>query len=213
MFKLIICVVVLLNMVPVFADFNSYPRIKPKYESYNSKKANIPIYNGSRRNSRIYPRYCPSCNIRNHYLSKSDLSALEKYALNKTYRRESDLARLERLENLAFGATQYGNLDNRLQNVETAILSRPQYKNKASVLSNLANYFSGQPTGFTPNILPYSVNDVYGTFNSTPYLFTNSPNNGFNRSNIEGYSNGPWSHSLGSSIENFGTGSSIRIID
>ena len=105
-----------------------------------------------------YPHYnCPECHYNGDYLSHGNLNALEKYALNKTYRKESDLTRLERLENLAFGATQLGDLDSRYTNVEQAILSRPKYKTKNSMLGSLANFLAGTPTGYTPAIDSKSI--------------------------------------------------------
>ncbi len=153
----------------------------------------------------------PSYNYLNSQAINKDLNALEKYALNKTYRRESDLERLERLENLAFGATQFGDLDRRFSNVERAILSRPKSQPQQSLLNNLANYFSGQATGFTPNLTPYPRMNNLGGFTSNPYLFTPNPN--YNSNRFENYSNGLFGGGWRQSGHNFGTGSSIRILD
>jgi hypothetical protein len=163
-----------------------------------------------------YPHYnCPECHYNGDYLSHGNLNALEKYALNKTYRKESDLTRLERLENLAFGATQLGDLDSRYANVEQAILSRPKYKTKNSILSNLSNYFTGTPTGFTP-----SLNNFYNSSLGLPpgLGFTNFggdflPTPGYMNQNFEQYSNGPFNSGWGMSSHNYGAGSSVRILD
>ena len=55
-----------------------------------------------------------------------NLNLLEEYAFNKTYKKEANLKRLERLEEAAFGAVQSGDYDTRYRNVQTAILSRPK---------------------------------------------------------------------------------------
>ena len=129
-----VVLLLIINIIPVYADtFSSKLKM-------NQPKTIISTYEGSRRQNRLHPHHCPQCHYNNPYLSSNDLSALEKYALNKTYRRESDLARLERLENLAFGTIQEGDIHNRYHNLETAILSRPQYKTKNSLLNNIFSY-------------------------------------------------------------------------
>ena len=215
MIKYIIIFLVFINAISVNAEIITSNILGRNYSNtFQSKlkmnQSNI-ITTGnptSRKQNRLYPKHCPQCRHQNPFLSPNELSALEKYALNRTYHRENDLARLERLENLAFGSTQYGDIGSRYANVENAILSRPQYKTKNTLLSNLANYFGGQTTGFTPNITPY--NSLEG-FTSNPYGFTTSP--GYNNNNIEQYSNGIFGGGWGISGSDFGTGSSIRILD
>ena len=187
--------------MPAFADtFNSKLKM-------NQPKTIISSYEGSRRQNRLHPHHCPQCHYNNPYLSSSELNALEKYAMNKTYRRENDLRRLERLENLAFGATQNGDLFSRYKNVEDAILSRPQYKQKQSFLGKLANYFAGQATGFTPSMMPYNN---LGGFTSNPYAFTPTP--GYQNNSFEQYSNGIFSGGWGHMGQDYGTGSSVRML-
>ena len=161
----------------------------------------------------IFIRIFPSLNCIVHVNVKSTgykLSpALEKYALRKTYGRENELQRLERLENLAFGAVQSGNPVIRFKNVENAILSRPQYNTKQSLLNNVANYFAGQTTGFTPSITSYPNYTNLGGFSSNPYMFTPK----YSNSNYEQYSNGIFGGGWGMRGSDFGTGSSIRILD
>lgn len=214
----IIYLLILLTTGSVFADFVTYSGNSPNYNNgfqsklkMNQPKTTIASYSGSRRQNRLYPPHCPNCHNYNPYLSKSDLNNLEKYALNKTYRRESDLQRLERLENLAFGATQYGDIRSRYQNVENAILSRPKYNTNRSILGNLANYFSGQTTGFTPSLTNYPTYNNLGGFSSNPYLFTQP--SGYQNNSYEQYSNGIFGGGWGVSGSDFGTGSSIRILD
>ena len=197
-----VVLLLIISIIPVYADtFSSKLKM-------NQPKTIISTYEGSRRQNRLHPHHCPQCHYNNPYLSSSELNALEKYAMNKTYRRENDLRRLERLENLAFGATQNGDLFSRYKNVEEAILSRPQYKQKQSFLGNLANYFAGQATGFTPSMMPYSN---LGGFTSNPYAFT--PNPGYQNNNFEQYSNGIFSGGWGHMGQDYGTGSSVRILD
>ena len=212
MFKIIVLFILLLNSISVFADTVAYTGNSPNYNGFQSKlKMNNPktITVGSTnsyRQNRINPRYCPQCHYNNPYISHQDLNALEKYALNKTYRRESDLRRLERLENLAFGSTQSGDIISRYRNVENAILSRPNYGAKQSLLNNVANFFAGQATGFTPSLMPYNN---LGGFSSNPYAFTP----GYGNNNFEQYSNGIFGGGWGMSGHDFGTNSSIRILD
>ena len=210
MIKFIICLIVFSNILPTFASINSYNNNFQSKLKMNQPKNQI-IYDGSRRQNRSHPHHCPECHYNNPYISHNDLNALEKYALNKTYRRESNLERLERLENLAFGATQNGDIYSRYRNVENAILSRPKYGTKNSLLNNIANYFAGQATGFTPNLIPYNGYTNLGGFSSNPYAFTPTP--GYNNNSFEQYSNGIFGGGWGISGHDYGTGSSVRILD
>jgi len=134
-----------------------------------------------------------------------NLSALEKYALNKTYPREYPLQRLERLENLAFGSIQYGDLETRYRNVENAILSRGRaVPNKRNVWSSLGNYFAGQMTGYTPPV------QNYGNYYSYPEYGLEGSNYGTQR--IDQFSNGIFGGGYNLMNQNLGTGSSIRIL-
>ena len=162
---------------------------------------------------RNYPYYQPH----NYYypiVSSADLSALEKYAMNKSYSRENPIHRLERLENLAFGSTQYGDIESRYKNVEAAILSRPNYTNtKRSLLNNVANYFAGQATGFTPSItnsLPdnYYPSHSYNTGSNSFYTYPS----GYGTQRIDHYSNGLFGGGYNVNNSSLGNGSSIRIL-
>ncbi len=166
-------------------------------------------YNNGYRNRRYYNQYPRRRYFNNgNYFSTSsltDLSALEKYTLDKTYSRESDLQRLERLETEAFGAIQQGDINSRYENVRSAILSRPKQNYKTSWLRNLGNFFSGQMTGFTPSF----DNDPFfsgSSFAGTPYPTT------YGNSNITQYAS-PWGS--GYHINNYGTGSGcgVKILD
>ena len=216
MLKIILSIFIIIGTLPAFADYittgNSFYN-----NGFNSKlkmnqPKNIVVSSPAVNNNLGYPNRCAHC--RDYYppyqpLSRNNLSALEKYALRKTYGNESELHRLERLENLAFGAIQSGNPLIRYRNVENAILSRPQYGTKQSMLSNIANYFAGQSTGFTPSITSYPHYTNCGGFSSNPYMHTPQ----YNNSAFEQYSNGIFGGGWGISGHDFGTGSSVRILD
>ena len=218
MFKILFSLLLLLNILPALAyympngntlysnNFNSRLKMnQPKTIITSSTTSTLPHYRNRNYSQQFHPNYYTA----NTYLPKQSLNALEKYALNKTYRSESDLQRLERLENLAFGAIQYGNPIDRYKNVENAILSRPQYNTKQSLLNNVANYFSGRATGFTPPIYAYPNYANLGGFTQNPYMF--KPN--YSNTNYEQYSNGIFGGGWGFSGNDFGTGSSVKILD
>lgn len=126
--------------------------------------------------------------------SNNDLSALEKYTMNRSYPRENPVYRLERLENIVFGSTQYGDINSRYRNVEEAILSRPNQTNtKNSLLKNMANYFAGQATGYTP-----PINEYY------PSIYGNQ--------RYDQFSNGLFGGGYSINNSALGNGSSIRIL-
>ncbi len=126
----------------------------------------------------------------------NNLNLLEEYAFNKTFKRDENLKRLERLEELAFGAVQSGDYDTRYRNVETAILSRPKNNyEKKSLLSSIGDYFSGQLTGFTPSILTQDL---------TP---------GFTRNANESFSNGIFGSGYNNFSHNYGSNSGVHILD
>ena len=138
--------------------------------------------------------------------SFNDMSMLEEYALNRNYGRDSNIARLERLEMQAFGAVQCGDLNSRYENVRSAILSRPKPNYKTSILRGIGNYFAGQMTGYTPNIGTSNPFDYFNTFSQNPYPTT------YGNSSITEYS-GPYGR--GYRVNNYNTGSTtgVRILD
>ena len=136
-------------------------------------------------------------------ISNTDLSALEKYLTNRTFNRESQIRRIERLENLAFGATQYGDIETRFKNVEQAILSRPSNNVKRSTIGNIANYFLGQSTGYTPPVINNST-DSYSQIYYPSQEYTNS--------RYDTFSNGLFGNGYKLYNQSFGNGSSIRIL-
>lgn len=179
MLRLFVCFLLLINIAPVFAAARTVRTINPYY--YNPG-----YYNQT-------------------YLPTNSLNALERYAMNRNYARESDLQRLERLENLAFGAAQNGDLNYRYNQVENAILARPKYNGYRNTFRNaLGNYIAGQATGVTPSIISPGLTPAYNMgFNSPQY--TNQ--------NMMQYSTFPFGN-RGYQLmnQNHGTGSSIRIL-
>lgn len=137
-----------------------------------------------------------------------DLSALEKYSMNKVYSRENPLKRLERLENLAFGSIQSGDIESRYRNVETAILARPQNNIKRTAIGTLTNYFRGNATGITP-----SIYDSFGNFMPAYDNFIHNSTNGYGNTRINQFSNGIFGSGYNIQNNNLGNGSSIRILD
>lgn len=211
MFRFIICLILLLHVNFSYADIITTTGIGPNYRGFQSNlnmnrpKTTIISNSPSRYRNNYNPHRCH----RHPHYSNRDLSRLEQYALNRTYRSQNDLQRLERLENLAFGATQYGDLDSRYRNVETAILSRPTEQNiKRSIIGNLANYFGGQLTGLTPSI----SSDSFTNINPLGGYSNNYPS--YSNTNFEQYSNGLFGgHGWGMNGQNFGNGTSVRILD
>ena len=151
-----------------------------------------------------YNKYQPYHHNYHHasVLPKSDLTALERYALKKNYSRESDIRRLERLEDLAFGSIQTGDLITRYRNVENAILARPQNNFRNSLINTIGNYFSGQTTGFTPslnsNFMPGITSGFVPSYGNTRY---------------DEFSNGIFGHGFRVNNQNYGTGSNIHLLD
>lgn len=138
-----------------------------------------------------------------------DLSALEKYAMNRVYRRENPVKRLERLEDLTFGSIQSGDIQSRYKNVESAILARPKNNAKRTALGTLANYFAGQATGLTP---PVFTN--YGNgYSFDNYGFNSMNGGGYGTSRINQYSNGIFGGGYGILNNSVRNGSTIRMLD
>ena len=185
----------------------SRPAYRPYYAS-PARRYNRPYYYNNNNYYNPYSRtrtiYQPSPYRRrlinrsayNQVSSLTDLNALEKYALNKSFSKDSDLERLQRLEMQAFGAIQQGDVNTRYDNVRSAILSRPKQNYKTSWLRNLSNYFNGQMTGFTPSI---------GSSNYFPYTTSFNPVNPYNSMGNFNYNQYPTVYDNGRS---FGYGTS-----
>jgi hypothetical protein len=160
-------------------------------------------------------------NIPSHYLStnlnkyncysNTNLNALEKYAFNRIYSRETNLQRLERLESIAFGAVQQGDIDTRYQNVEKAILARPKndYYKKQGLFNVVRDYYKGVTTGITPSVTYQGLTPY-----DTPYdIYNNSYNPTYGTQRIDNFSNSIFGNGYRVLNQNFGTGSSVKIID
>ena len=148
------------------------------------------------------PYYNPNIVYSNPYntrynLKSNELSALEEYAFNNNFAHENNLQRLCRLEMQTFGSIQQGDFDTRYKNVRTAILSRPKQKQNYTVWKNLANYFIGQTTGYTPPIINTLPQNTFSTFgNSNGIEYANPYHRGYRINNFWG-----------------GSGSKISILD
>lgn len=186
--------------------FNYFPQNNYRNNCYRQQRYPMNMtnsYNPSFLNNHHYKFNTPYHNISQEQFS--DINALEKYTLNRTYNRDNNIERLERLEMQAFGTIREGDINSRYADVRQAILSRPKQNYKTSLLNNLANYFSGQMTGYTPSF----GNDSFysnSSFSQIPYPTTYG-NRSFNT-----YSS-PFGN--GYRINNYGTSSSagVKIID
>lgn len=186
MYRAFIFIFVLSLSLPVFASktiVTETPVYNPYYGAYYGGDY-TPKHRYHRRNSSLF----------------SDINELEMYAMNKNFTRDSDLIRIERLESLAFGAVQQGDILTRYDNVRNAILSRPKQNYKTSVLRNISDYFNGQLTGYTP-----SINS------STNYNNIYQPSGFGNSSSVE--YNTPWGKSFRTNNYGVGSGSGIHILD
>ena len=187
MYRIMLIFSMFLFILPVFAERTVVTR-QPYYQPYyNDQSA---YYGGD-----YIP--APSRYKKRHFSRYSDISDLERYALNRCYNNDNDLSRIARLEMQAFGAVQSGDIDTRYENVRNSILSRPKQNYKTSLLRNLGNFFGGQMTGFTPSIYPSS-------FNSFPTTYGNS--------SVSGYSS-PWGSGLRTNDYGVSSSSGVRILD
>lgn len=178
MLRLFVCFLLLVNITPVFAA--------------KTVRTASPFY----YNPSYYQPMLPS----------GGLNALEMYALNRSFARENDIRRLERLENLAFGAVQNGDLDTRYQQVENAILARPRYNGYRNSFRNaLGNYIAGQATGVTPSIVTQDFMPTYNNMGFGTPRYTNS-----NMIQYSGLPFGARGYQLFN--QNHGMGSGVRIL-
>ena len=171
--------------MPAFSATRKIVTQTPYYNPYYAPQA---YYGGD---------YIPRRSYRRNASVFYDINDLERYAMNKNFTRDSDRVRLERLETLAFGAVQEGDIYTRYDNVRNAILTRPKQNYKTSVLKSISDYFSGQLTGYTPSLgtsTPVYYPSDYGQNSSTQY---SSP-----------FRSGYKTHSYG-----IGSGSGVHILD
>ena len=212
--KFIYATLALFLFSPIYANAE---RVVTTQKPYFQPYYNIP---DTVRHDYINPRFYNEPAYRRGYQNStfSDISALEKYALNRNFPRESDLQRLQRLEMQTFGAIQSGDLDYRYENVRNAILSRPKDNFKTSFVRGLSNYLNGQMTGFTPpigssNAYPYttSFNPAYQT--SPNFFGYNQYPTTYDNGSVVNYGTGPFNR--GYRINNYSTGSNsgVKILD
>ena len=187
MYRIFLSILLLASSLPVFAE-RTVTTIQPYYMPYNTSQA---YYGGD---------YIPPRRYAKTQSAFPDINDLEKYAMNRNFTKDSDIVRIERLENLAFGAIQEGDIYTRYDNVRASILSRPKQNYKTSVLKSLSNYFNGHLTGFTPQI-----NNSYN-----PYLY--SIPSGFNQSSYTQY-HSPWGSRYRINNYGIGSGSGVHILD
>ena len=184
MYRLPIIFLALYFSMPVFATRTVVTQT-PYFDRYYAPQA---YYGGDYYPNRRY-------HLRRNSSAFPDINELERYAMNRNFTRESDRSRIERLETLAFGTIQDGDIVTRYDNVRNAILSRPKQNFKTSLIKNISDYFSGQLTGFTPSMSQQNYySQPYGINSATEY-------------------SSPWGK--GYSTNNYGinSGSSVRILD
>ena len=187
MYRFVMLFILSTLSMPVFAE-RTFTTISPYYGGYNIPQA---YYGGD---------YLPNGRYKKNRSVFSDINDLERYAMNKSFAKDSDLKRVERLESLAFGAIQEGDIYTRYDNVREAILTRPKQNYKTSVLKSISDYFSGQLTGFTPQI----NNSYVPNFYSAP--------SDFSQSSYTQYSS-PWGGGYKTKNYGFGSGSGVHILD
>ncbi len=186
MYRVFLSILLITLSMPVYSGTRTVVTQTPVFNPYYAPQA---YYGGD---------YIPSRSYGRKQSVFSDINDLERYALNRNFTRDSDRIRLERLETLAFGAVQEGDIYTRYDNVRDAILSRPKQNNKTTILRNISDYFSGQLTGFTPSVTTnqnyYQYPSSYGQSSSSEYIT-------------------PWGK--GYRTNNFGlnSGSGVRILD
>ena len=189
MYRIFLSVLLLASSMPVIAAERTVVTQMPYYNSYYAPHA---YYGGE---------YIPPSRMnRNHRSVFSDINNLERYAMNRNFTRDNDRTRLERLETLAFGAVQEGDIYTRYNNARNAILSRPKQNYKTSLLQSISNYFNGQLTGCTPSITPDISSDLY----SYPSDFSQSSSTEYIT---------PWGRGYKTNNYSTGTGSGVRILD
>jgi len=186
MYRVFLSFLLIALSMPVFAGTRTVVTQTPVYNPYYTPQA---YYGGD---------YVPNRNYSRRNSVFSDINDLERYALNRNFTRDSDRMRLERLEMLAYGTVQEGDIYTRYDNVRNAILSRPKQNYKTSILRNISDYFSGQLTGFTPSM---GTNQSYSSYPST-----------YGQSSSVDYIT-PWGKGYKTNNYGLSSGSGIHILD
>lgn len=226
MYRLIILFILITNFCPAYADIirtnpfysNSRPILKKQNYYSNNYNYNNPqrLMRANRYQQKLY-NHCPQCHHNNYFrppIKINNIKKLEKYAMNQTFSNEDDITRLERLEELAFGAVQSGDYNTRYNNVEAAILSRPKYKTKSSILGNIGSFLAGQATGLSPNITSQELNGFnnFSTFGGNYLSPAIRPYPSYSNNMVEQYTNGIFGNSWQAYGNDYGTGSSVKIL-
>ena len=184
MYRAIVLLLLTAIATPVFASRTVVTQT-PVFNPYYSPQA---YYGGD---------YIPNRRFQRHSSVFHDINDLERYALNRNFTKDSDQVRLERLETLAFGAVQEGDIYTRYDNVRDAILTRPKPNYKTSLLRNISDYFSGQLTGYTPSMTttnPSFYSSDYGQSSTTEYI-------------------SPWGRGYRTNNYGAGSGTGVHILD
>lgn len=224
--RLILLIFLLINICTANAEiirtspYNMYRPTNRNYTVHNNYRYNNPqrLMRTNRYRQRQYYNHCPQCHHNNYFrppIKINNIKKLEKYAMNRTFSNEDDITRLERLEELAFGAIQNGDISTRYNNVENAILARPPYKTKTSVLGTIGSFLAGQATGITPNITSQELNGFnnFSTFGGNYFSPVIRPYPSYSNNMVEQYSNGIFSGGWTNLGSDYGTGSSVRILE
>ena len=186
MYRILTLFLLLAISMPAFSATRKIVTQTPYYNPYYAPQA---YYGGD---------YIPRRSFRRNTSAFYDINDLERYAMNKNFTKDSDRVRLERLETLAFGAVQEGDIYTRYDNVRNAILTRPKQNYKTSILRSIGDYFSGQLTGYTPSLTTTSTPDFYSS--------------DYGKSLNTGYST-PWSRGYRTNNYGIGSGSGVHILD
>ena len=193
MYRIVVLFLLLIVSTPVFSATRKFVTRTPIYNQYYAPQA---YYGGDYMPSRRYSRRIAS----RFY----DIDDLERYAFNKNFTKDGDRIRLERLETLAFGAVQEGDMNTRYDNVRNAILTRPKPNTKASLLRNLSDYLNGQMTGFTPSVSNTAADNFFN--NSYPV------SSDYGKRSYTNYSS-PWGNGYRTNSYGIGSGSGVHILD
>lgn len=221
MYRIFILLIFLTYTCPSYAEFHTFNN-----NSFNSKlrmnKPNVTVSDYRNNIQNYHNHSCPTCHSNGNYyrqskrpIPKSALKKLEKHVWGKHFSNENEHSRLERLEEMAFGAVQSGDLNSRYQNVESALLSRPKYKTRDNIISTLGNMVFGQPTGFTPNITPQELNgyDQFAPFGGDYFVPGYRGLSSYGNNMVEHYSNGLFGGGWGSFHNSTGSGSGVHFLD
>ena len=185
--------------------------------------------------STTYPQYsyaqrvdniianCDNSSINPNLISKRTLSQMEADIFNQQFPHDNDETRISRLEQKLLGATQSGNLQNRLATIKQVIRNNNNYaygiptmtptyptpNTSGNILKTVGNILTGRGTmtGFSPSFNTYS--NPY--MNNNPFYSYGNPHY-----NVGGHGmNSGWVGNRGWGLNNrdIGTGTTVRILN